>query len=251
MQDQTEPPAARTAATKNQGHPWLRKLPLIAILCSAVLGAVLLRKELSLEALAQHHHALMAFRDAHYLLSVLSFLAAYVVIVSLSLPGALVTSLTGGFLFGLAAGTLFNVAAAGTGAIVVFLAARAGIGGALQDRLARGGGAGAKLAEQLRRNEWPMLFLIRLIPIVPFFLANLVPAMLGTRTWRFAVSTYLGIIPGAILITSVGAGLGEVFARDATPDLSLLLDPAIFAPLIGLLGLAVLALAVNSWWKRR
>lgn len=251
MEDPITPPRFESALLKRPRSVWLRRLPLMVILCSAVLGAILLRNELSLESLSRHHHALMAFRDAHYLLAALSFVATYIVIVTLSLPGALVASLAGGLLFGLGPGTVFNVLSAGTGAMLVFLAARAGIGTALTDRLAIGDGAGARLAVRLRQNEWAMLFLMRLIPIVPFFLANLVPAMLGTRFWRFAVSTYLGIIPGAILITSVGSGLGEVFARGGTPDLSLLFEPVIYVPLLGLLALAGVPLVLKYWRKGR
>ena len=75
--------------------------------------------------------------------------------------------------------------------------------------------------------------------------------MLGTSFWRFAVSTYLGIIPGAILFTSVGSGLGEAFARGEAPDLSLLYEPVIYAPLLGLLALVLLPLVLNSQRKDR
>ena len=250
MQDPTSPPPASTVpATRPQ--VWLRRLPLIVILSSAVLGAILLRSELGLESLARHHHTLMAFRDAHYALAAASFTFAYLAIAALSLPGALVASLAGGLLFGLFPGSLFCVFAAGTGAMVVFLAARAGIGTAVMDRLSVSSGAGARLADRLRKNEWSMLFVMRLVPIVPFFLANLVPAMLGTSFWRFAVSTYLGIIPGAILFTSVGSGLGEACARGEAPDLSLLYEPVIYAPLLGLLALVLLPLVLNSQRKDR
>jgi uncharacterized membrane protein YdjX (TVP38/TMEM64 family) len=71
----------------------------------------------------------------------------------------------------------------------------------------------------LRENEWSVLLLMRLVPVVPFFVANLIPAFVGVPLWRFAVTTFLGIMPGGLVYTSVGAGLGEVFAagRDAGP----------------------------------
>jgi len=225
---------------------WLRRLPILLILGAAILGAVALRDELSFEALARHREALLAFRDAQYLWSVLVFLLAYVVLVALSLPGGTVATLTGGFLFGLFPGVLYNVAAAGTGAILVFLAARIGFGAALARKLDAAGGKAARLQESLRANEWSILFLMRLVPLVPFFIANLIPAFVGTSLPRFAVSTYLGIIPGALVFTSVGAGLGEVFAQGAAPDLGVIFTPPVLLPLLGLAALAALPMLLRA-----
>ena len=107
---------------------WLRKLPILLMLAGAVLGAVLLRDHLTFEALARHREALLATRDAHYGLTVLGFIAIYIGIVALSLPGGTLATLTGGFLFGLFPGVVFNVIGASTGAVLVFLAARSGFG---------------------------------------------------------------------------------------------------------------------------
>jgi uncharacterized membrane protein YdjX (TVP38/TMEM64 family) len=239
MQDARMPPPLPTQA-------WLRRLPILLILGAAILGAVALRDELSFEALARHREALLAFRDAQYLWSVLVFLLAYVVLVALSLPGGTVATLTGGFLFGLFPGVLYNVAAAGTGAILVFLAARIGFGAALARKLDAAGGKAARLQESLRANEWSILFLMRLVPLVPFFIANLIPAFVGTSLPRFAVSTYLGIIPGALVFTSVGAGLGEVFAQGAAPDLGVIFTPPVLLPLLGLAALAALPMLLRA-----
>ena len=239
MQDARMPPPLPTQA-------WLRRLPILLILGAAILGAVALRDELSFEALARHREALLAFRDAQYLWSVLIFLLAYVALVALSLPGGTVATLTGGFLFGLFPGVLYNVAAAGTGAILVFLAARIGFGAALARKLDAAGGKAARLQESLRANEWSILFLMRLVPLVPFFIANLIPAFVGTSLPRFAVSTYLGIIPGALVFTSVGAGLGEVFARGAAPDLGVIFTPPVLLPLLGLAALAALPMLLRA-----
>jgi uncharacterized membrane protein YdjX (TVP38/TMEM64 family) len=225
---------------------WLRRLPILVILVAAVIGAVALRDDLSFEALAQHREVLLSFRDAHYTGAVLAFVAAYVVIVGLSLPGGTVATLAGGFLFGLFPGVLYNVLGAGTGAIAVFLAARTGFGESLSRRMERSDGTAARLQAALRRNEWSILFLMRLVPLVPFFVANLVPAFVGTSLWRFAVSTFLGIIPGALVFTSVGSGLGEVFAQGAAPDLGVIFSPPVLLPLLGLAALAALPMLLRA-----
>jgi len=100
-------------------------------------------------------------------------------------------------------------------------------------------------------NQWSMLFLIRLVPAVPFFLANLLPSVFGVSLWRFAVSTFLGIIPGAIVYTSVGAGLGEVFARGETPDLGVIFEPHILLPILGLCALAALPIVLKALRGRK
>ncbi|MFZ1338532.1 MAG: VTT domain-containing protein, partial [Paracoccaceae bacterium] len=168
----------------------LRKLPILILLAAAVIGAFTLRDHLSFTGLAENRERLLAFRDAHYLWAVLGFIAAYVAIVAFSLPGATIATLTGGFLFGVFPGALFNVTAATIGAVAVFLAARAGFGEAVARRVEAGGGAGARLMAALRENEWPVLFMMRLIPAVPFFVANLIPAFVGTRLMPFAVTTF-------------------------------------------------------------
>jgi uncharacterized membrane protein YdjX (TVP38/TMEM64 family) len=224
---------------------WLSKLPFLAILVAAVLGAVLLRDQISFEALARHREALIAYRDAHYVFSVLGFIVIYIGIVALSLPGGTIATLTGGFLFGLFPGVFFNVIGAGTGAILVFLAARSGFGASVSARIAAAGGIAARLQTGLRENEWSVLFLMRIVPAVPFVLANLIPAFVGTSLTRFAVSTFLGIIPGALVFTSVGSGLGEVFARGETPDLGILFTPAVLGPILGLAALAALPMVLR------
>lgn len=226
-----------------------RKLPFLLILLASAVGAFALRDQLSFAALAQNREALLAYRDAHFGLAVLGFMAAYVAIVALSLPGATVATLTGGFLFGVFPGSLINVVAATVGAVAVFLAARTGFGQGVAKRIEAGGGAAARLQAGLRENEWSVLMLMRLVPAVPFFLANLIPAFVGTSLWRFAVTTFLGIIPGGVVYTSVGAGLGDVFARGETPDLAIIFTAPVLLPILGLAMLAALPIVIKALRK--
>lgn len=227
-------------------NPILKKLPLIIIGIVAVLGTFFLRDYLTFEALAENREALLAFRDANYLLTVLAFIAAYVVIVAFSLPGATIATLTGGFLFATFPGVLFNVTAATIGATAIFLAARWGFGEKLGQKLEGSDGMVKKIKEGIDENQWSMLFLIRLVPAVPFFLANLIPSFLEVPLHRFVISTFIGIIPGGLVYTSVGAGLGEVFARGETPNLGIIFEPQIILPIIGLCVLAALPIALSA-----
>jgi len=107
-----------------------------------------------------------------------------------------------------------------------------------------------RLKAAINENELSMLFLIRLVPVVPFFVANLLPAMLGVRTGRFVLTTFLGILPGGLVYTSVGAGLGTVMARGETPDLGIIFEPQILGPLLGLAALALLPVLIRAWRGR-
>lgn len=227
-------------------NPLMKRLPLIAILMVAAVGAFTLRDYLSFETLADNREALIAFRDANYLFAVVVFVAAYVGIVGFSLPGATIATLTGGFLFSTFPGVLFNVTGATLGAVVIFLAARWGLGEKLVAKMDASDGTVKQIKEGIDDNQWSVLFLIRLVPAVPFFVANLIPALVGVPLYRFVVSTFLGIIPGALVYTSVGAGLGEVFARGETPDLGIIFEPHILLPILGLVALAALPMVLKA-----
>ena len=236
-------------------NPILRRLPLIGLVVVAAIGAWVLRDYLSFDALARNRESLLAFRDANYLLCVLGFIAAYAAIVAFSLPGASIATLTGGFLFGsfpaafpVLPGAIYNVTGATIGAILLFRAARWGLGQSLAQRMDASDGIVKRIKDGIDddANQWSMLFLIRLVPAVPFFVANLVPALVGVPLYRFAITTFFGIMPGAVVYTSVGAGLGEVFARGETPDLGIIFQPAILLPILGLCLLAALPLILNA-----
>lgn len=222
-----------------------RKLPILLILCAAVLGAVLLRDKISFDTLSEHREALLAFRDQNYLLAVLGFVGAYTVIVAFSLPGATLATLTGGFLFGIFPGVVFNVTGASLGAVAVFLAARMGFGADIAAKLQSGTGPVSRLQASLQENQWSALLIMRLVPAVPFFLANLIPAFVGIALFPFALTTVLGIIPGGMVYTSIGAGLGEVFARGETPALDVIFTAPVLLPLLGLAALAALPILIK------
>ncbi|WP_375262746.1 TVP38/TMEM64 family protein [Palleronia sp.] len=232
--------------TKTAPSPWLKRLPILVIAIVALVGAFTLSDWASFETLAANRERLLAFRDAHYAAAVLAFMSTYALIVVFSLPGATLATLTGGFLFSLFPGVLYNVTAATIGAIAIFLAARWGLGDRLAARMNASQGMVRRIKEGIDENQWSMLFLIRLVPAVPFFVANLVPAFMGVPLWRYAITTFFGIMPGALVFTSVGAGLGEVFAQGETPDLSIIFAPEVLLPILGLCLLAALPIILKA-----
>ena len=225
---------------------WLRYLPILIIVIVAATGFFTLRDYLSFDALRDNREALIAFRDANYPLTVLVFIVAYILIVGFSLPGAGVATITGGFLFGTVFGVIFNVTGATLGAVLIFLAARMGLGEKLKARMDASDGMVRKIKHGIDDNQWSMLFFIRLVPAVPFFVANLIPAFLGVPLYRFVISTFLGIIPGSVVYTSVGAGLGAVFARGETPNFGIIFEPHILLPILGLCALSLLPVVLKA-----
>ncbi|MCV6825484.1 MULTISPECIES: TVP38/TMEM64 family protein [Halocynthiibacter] len=228
----------------------LRYVPLLVVLAGAIAGFFLLKDSLSFEALQRNSEALLAYREAHYGLAVLGFVAIYTLIVTFSLPGAAIASITGGYLFSMFPGTLLNMAAATLGASFVFLAARWGLGDTLTSRMEASDGALKRIKAGIDENQWSFLFVVRLIPVFPFFVLNLGLASVGVPLHRFVISTFFGIIPGAVVYTSVGAGLGEVLAQGETPNLGIIFEPHILLPILGLAALAALPMVVKFFKKR-
>ena len=224
-------------------------LPLVAILVVAALGGLFLRDIINFQALAENREALEAFRDNNYLLTVLTFVVVYTLIVAFSLPGATIATLTGGFLFATFPGVVFNVTAATAGATIIFLAAKSGLGDRMAARMDSSEGRLQKIKEGLDRDQWSFLFIIRLVPLIPFFVANLLPALVGVPLHRFVVSTFFGIIPGGIVFTSGGAGLGTVLERGETPDLGIIFEPHILLPILGLAALSALPIVIRRFKK--
>ena len=173
----------------------MRNLPVIGILLVAVIGFFTLRDYLSFQTLADNREALIAFRDDNYLLTALALIAVYVLVVAFSLPGASIATLTSGFLFGPVFGAIFSVLSATIGATIIFLAARHGFGETLGARMDASKGTIKKIKDGIDENQWSMLFVIRLVPVVPFFVANLVPAFMQVPLHRYSFRPSLGSCP--------------------------------------------------------
>src|SRR5271154_6659440 len=203
--------------------------------------ALRLDRYVSFGALRDHRAALGQFVEGQSALAGLLFVVVYVVAVAASLPGGAVLSVAGGFLFGTAAGTAYVVIGATVGATGLFLAARSAFGDGLRRRM---GALGDRMAGELAANAFSYLLVLRLVPLFPFWLVNLVPAFAGVGLLTYLLATFIGIVPGTFVYASLGNGLGEVVDK---PDLGVVFRPSVLLPIIAL---AVLAL-VPVWYKRR
>lgn len=198
---------------------------------------------LSLDTLARHRTALVGFVADNVVLAALAYAGFYVAAVAFSLPGAMFLTLAGGFLFGAAGGTLLTTLSATAGATLVFLFARRIFGADALDRL---GPTAARLADGIRRNAASYLLVLRLAPLFPFFLVNLVPAFVGARLGTYLWTTLLGILPGTAVFSLAGAGLGGVLDAGGTIDLTTVLTPEIIAALFGMATLSLAAIPLKA-----
>jgi uncharacterized membrane protein YdjX (TVP38/TMEM64 family) len=202
------------------GSPAKRKALLFGILALASVATILLLRAfgVDLDRLLVERDRLLALVSAHVLASALLFVVLYIVVVAVSIPGATVLTLLGGFFFGPLLGVVLVNLGATTGALLVFLAARYLLRGALMERY---GTQLAALNRELAKNGANYLLTLRFIPLFPFFLINILAGLTPVSTLTYLWTTAVGIIPGSIvysLLGSSGAALGTE-KRGLSPQL--------------------------------
>jgi uncharacterized membrane protein YdjX (TVP38/TMEM64 family) len=138
-------------------------------------------------------------------------------------------------------GGVLAIIGASTGAVILFLAARYAFADLVAARAAP---FMARIRPGIERDGFLYLLALRLVPVFPFWLLNLVAAACGMRLLPFTLATVLGIIPGTFVYAWVGAGLGDVLAAGGTPDFAMIFSPRILLPL---LALAMLTLLPVAW----
>ena len=228
---------------------WRRLVPVALLLLGLALFLLLdLERFVSFETLSRNQAALLAWTRAHPVLAPLLYVAGYGLLVALSLPVAVVVTPFGGLLFGVWLGTALSVLGATLGSLAVFLAART----AFRDSFrARAGGRLARLEAGFRRDAFSYLLFLRLVPLFPFWLINIGAALLGVPVAPYALATLLGIVPGAFVYSSVGAGVGQVLESGELPGPGLLLQWQILLPLLGLAALALAPVVYGHLRGRR
>lgn len=259
-------------AGRPPSRSYWRWLPLVLVVgATALVLSQGWQKHLTLEALVAHEAQLRSFVGGNTAGALAIYAAVYIAVVALSLPGGLILSLAGGYLFGWLLGGLATVVAATVGATVIFLVARSSLGTVLADR------TGPRLAA-LRRgfNDDAMHYLLflRLVPVFPFWLVNIAPALLGVRLSTYLIGTVVGIVPGTFAFAFVGAGLDSVIvaqrrsfetcvaqasAEGLDPatacelgiDPSALVTPGLIAALVALGVLALVPIAAKKVLGRR
>lgn len=239
---------AQATASKRRLSLWLI-LP--AAILAVGLGAFIvldLGSYFSYGTLRDHRATVTGFVDDNYILAALSFILIYIIVVAFSLPVALYMSVIGGFLFGSVYGTVWIVIGATIGASALFLIARTTLGRLLK---VKAGGTLDKMEAGFRANEWSYMFVLRLVPLFPFYLVNIVPAFLGVRTTTYIVATFFGIIPGAFVLASFGNGADALLEDDMLPGLGEFFRLEVAIPIVGLVILSLIPILYRRLRSRR
>ena len=201
----------------------------------------------SLESFRTRQLGIVAFIQSEYYLSILIFIGLYVFSTALSIPGALILTMIGGYLFGALLGAFFSLIGAVVGASILFIAARSAFGDLFKPKM---GSSVERMRKELTKNAFFYLLSLRLAPIFPFFVINIAPAFLNIRFSNFFFASLFGMIPGTGVYALMGSGLhktliaGERFYN--IPNVS-------WEFLAGLVGLAVLSLVpiLIRRWKNK
>lgn len=238
---------------------------LALIVCAGVLVmATGLYREVSLETLVRHRAAINAFVAGHPLAALAGFVALYIAVAALSIPGGAVMTVSGGLLFGPLIGTLGTFIGATTGASIIFLIARSAFGGWL---VKKAGPFAEKLADGFRQGAFNYLLFLRLVPLFPFWLVNIAAALFGVRFAVFVTATAIGIIPLTFAFTLFGAGLDSSIAAQAAAyeacraaghdpcavsfDLRRALTPELIAALAVISVVALVPIGIRRWRTAR
>jgi uncharacterized membrane protein YdjX (TVP38/TMEM64 family) len=227
----------------------LRRLIPLAVLGTAGIAFILCggRSYLTFASLTEHREWLVEFVTRGGLLAAFGFVLVYVILVSLSVPGGMLLTIASGFLFGPWLGTAYALTGATIGAMVVFLAARAGLAGLAE----RAGPRVQRLETGFREDAFSYLLVLRLVPIVPFWLINLVAGAVGISTRVYMIATFVGMIPGTFVYASLGNGVGTLMEAGQRPHFHILSEPSVLLPLIGLALLALVPVIYKRWRDRR
>lgn len=237
------------SATPAGGFNFKRLLPITVLVAGlAAFFAFDLDRFVTLDALKTHREMLQGWVETQGAVAWLIYALIYLAAVAFSIPGGAVLTIAGGFLFGPYVATVVVVLGATCGATVLFLAARY----AFADYL-RGKASGAMRRMEAGFNENPMsyLLILRLVPLFPFWLVNLVPAFLGVKIRTYFLSTLIGIIPGTFVYSLVGDGAGAVLDAGGDLDLGIIFEPRILAPIVGLAVLACIPIVYKRIQARR
>jgi uncharacterized membrane protein YdjX (TVP38/TMEM64 family) len=236
----SDPPSPKSPA---------RFLPILLIAAALALALALrVHEQLSLETLYARAQELDAFVGRNLVAALALFALIYAAAVTISLPGASVLTISGGFLFGTWLGGAAVWIAATIGATAIFLAARTAFGDALR---ARAGSWLDKLSAGFRENAFSYLLILRLTPVAPFFIVNVAPAFFNVKLRDYVLATLIGIVPGTFVYAAVGAGLKAALATGATTAPSeaaraIFSSPAVYVPILALIALSLIPLAVKA-----
>ncbi len=185
------------------------KLILIVLIIALAIAffAFDLGRYFTLSNLKTQQDAFAQYYARHAAATLLIYFGIYVTVTALSLPGAAVMTLAGGALLGLGVGTLVVSFASSIGATLAFLVSRFVLKDSVQKRFGDKLGA---INEGVRKDGAFYLFTLRLVPVFPFFIINLVMGLTPIRALVFYVVSQLGMLPGTLVYVNAGTQLARI-----------------------------------------
>lgn len=222
----------------------MKRIALLTILALALAAWFMfdLGQYATLEAVKEHHRAIQEFYEERPLVAFALFFLGYVILTALSVPGAALLTLLAGAIFGLPLGVLLVSFASTIGATLAFLAARYLFHDAVQTRF---GNRLKAINKGIERDGAFYLFSLRLVPIFPFFVVNLLMGLTSIRIWTYFWGSQVGMLLGTVIYVNAGTQLAQIEnVRDiATPELLLSLAALGLLPWLGKF--------VMGWIRRR
>lgn len=220
-------------------------IPIGLILCAMVTVYFFdLNQYLSFESLKENRKLLSAWTENHFLLMSLAYSITYIFAVALSVPGAVFLTLAGGFLFGTIWGSILVIMSASLGSVLLFLIVKYAIADIFRRRTANWL---SKMKAGFNHDAFNYLLILRLIPLFPFWVVNIVPALLDVKLRTYFFATFWGIMPASIVFVTLGNGLGHVFDQGKIPDVTILLQAPLLIPLCGLAVLALIPVLYKKY----
>ncbi len=221
-----------------------KKIILFTAIAAAIIAffAFDLGRFLDLAFLKEQQGAIEAYRAANPLLTAAIFFVIYVAVTGLSLPGAAVMTLVAGAIFGLFWGLVIVSFASSVGATLAFLASRLLFKETVQQRF---GGKLRAINDGIAKEGAFYLFALRLVPIFPFFVINLVMGLTPLRTWTFYWVSQVGMLAGTVVYVNAGTQLAKI------ESLSGILSPAILGSFALLAVFPFIAKRVVAWIEAR
>lgn len=199
------------------------------------------------ETLKQNRVYLAGLVENNFILVFAGFIALYALLVGISFPGAGLLSIFGGFMFGTLTGTLGIIIGATIGACIIYMAVKMALGDSMAEKM---GPYMAKFEKGLKENELSYLFILRFVPIFPFFVVNVVPALFNVKFRNYVVSTFFGIIPGSLVYASIGDGASALFEKGEDLHLAgVMTEPRVLFPIIGLMCLSAVPILYKKFSK--
>lgn len=235
---------------QGRGARIARLWPVAVVLTGLVLAyAFGLHRYLSFQAFLDSREALAATVDAHIVVASITFTAFYALLVAFAFPAASIVTIAGGFLFGWFLGGCLAIVGATIGAAAIFLAARHAFGDLLRQKT---GGWLNRFAEGFRNEAFAYLLVLRLTPVLPFWVVNVAPAFFDVGFRTYVTTTFLGIIPGAMVYAFLGSGINAALAHVDTSSVSIsdLVTPEMTVAIVGLAVLAILGLVLKKTFFR-